>query len=254
MRKILVILLSFFVCAQSFAAALPAFSPKFGQAMAGVVQQKAIARGFAANDPRFIATQAAAGTIVTGLVTAGAVAAGAPIWATLALGAVAAGAVALGIDALTKWLFNEDGTVTASSSSGGSTDSGSGGVIYSAIGYNGVWFYSSIFIDVATKQAIFNVYGNDPIPSYVNWSSPNPSFCSAAVGGYCNGYVLQTCVGYTCTAAQRPYSIIVRAATWVPPAGSIKVAPAAPPPSVPKKMSDAVADLPAGDMAKPVNP
>lgn len=52
-KKALLLVLMF---TTAFAQAAPAFSPKFGNAVGGVLEQKAIKRGFAANDPRFGAT------------------------------------------------------------------------------------------------------------------------------------------------------------------------------------------------------
>lgn len=97
------------------AAGAPAFSPKFGTAVGGVIEQKAAKRGFAANDPRFNATIAAVGSVATTVALAAAGAAGAPLWLTIAVGAVVAGGVSLASDALYdfyKWIFNDDGTVS----------------------------------------------------------------------------------------------------------------------------------------------
>lgn len=112
MIRTLAFVLALLVTVQSMAATAPSYSPKFGDAMAGVIQQKIVSRGFAANDPRFIATEAAIGTALTATATGLAAAAGAPLWATIAIGAVTAGAVALGISAVTQWIFNADGTAT----------------------------------------------------------------------------------------------------------------------------------------------
>lgn len=95
-----------------FVTAAPAFSPKFGNAVGGVLEDKAIKRGFAANDPRFGATLAAVGsalTVVAGGVTA---AAGAPLWLTIAVGAATSFAVTLAADSIYKWIFEDDGTVS----------------------------------------------------------------------------------------------------------------------------------------------
>lgn len=103
------------------AAGAPAFSPKFGTAVGGVIEQKAAKRGFAANDPRFNATIAAVGSVATTVALAAVGAAGAPLWLTIAVGAVVAGGVSLASDALYdfyKWIFNDDGTV--STTGGGS--------------------------------------------------------------------------------------------------------------------------------------
>lgn len=99
------------------AASAPAFSPKFGTAVGGVIEQKAAKRGFAANDPRFNATIAAVGSVATTLAAAAVGAAGAPLWLTLVVGAVVAGGISLASDAIYdfyKWIFNDDGTVSTS--------------------------------------------------------------------------------------------------------------------------------------------
>ncbi|MDG2965634.1 hypothetical protein PUN49_01140 [Pseudomonas extremaustralis] len=97
------------------AAGAPSFSPKFGTAVGGVIEQKAAKRGFAANDPRFNATIAAVGSVATTVALAAAGAAGAPLWLTIAVGAGVAAVVSLASDAIYdfyKWIFNEDGTVS----------------------------------------------------------------------------------------------------------------------------------------------
>lgn len=91
-------------------------------AVSGAMQEKMIARGFAANDPRFGATLAKSSTALAGVAgTATAVTVGtvtAPGWASLALaiglGAVITYAVQLGLDALTNWLFRSDGKIDES--------------------------------------------------------------------------------------------------------------------------------------------
>ncbi|MFZ6864693.1 hypothetical protein ACO0K7_18880 [Undibacterium sp. Ji67W] len=78
----------------------PAANFVMNRAIAGVITKTAIARGFAANDPRIAATLVGAGTSLTGLNVASTVAgvglgiAGAPVWLTIAasLGIFAVGA------------------------------------------------------------------------------------------------------------------------------------------------------------------
>jgi len=101
-----------------FASAAPAFSAKMGQAVGGVMERKAIQRGFAANDPRFTSAVAATGAVLTAAATGVVAAAGAPLWVTVGLGALAAGAVSLALDAAVTWYFNGDGTVTYSGGTG----------------------------------------------------------------------------------------------------------------------------------------
>lgn len=88
-------------------------------AISGAIQQKAIKRGFAANDPRFGATLdlvsggfasaagAGAAVIVAGAITA-------PAWVTVAIaagvGAVVTAAVTLGINGVVDWLFSPSST------------------------------------------------------------------------------------------------------------------------------------------------
>ncbi|HID7945554.1 TPA: hypothetical protein ACXIEZ_006608 [Pseudomonas aeruginosa] len=95
-----------------FASAAPAFSPKFGQAVGGVIEQKAIKRGFAANDPKFTSTYNAVGAALTVVATGTAAAVGAPLWLTIAVGAATTFAVTLAVDSVYQWIFNSDGTVT----------------------------------------------------------------------------------------------------------------------------------------------
>lgn len=95
-----------------FVSAAPAFSPKFGTAIGGVLEDKAIKRGFAANDPRFGATLTAVGSAFTVVATGVAGAAGAPLWVTIGLGAVASFAITLAVDSVYRWIFEEDGTVS----------------------------------------------------------------------------------------------------------------------------------------------
>lgn len=243
MKKLLVLIVSFFVGVNTFAAALPSYSPKFGQAMAGVVQQKVVQRGFAANDPRYIATLSAAGTVVTGLVTAGAVAAGAPLWATLALGAVAAGAIALGADALTKWLFNQDGTVTASSTSTGTGSGGSGGT-----GTSVQYYESGLVRAGSAMSAMLGEAARQGYPTS-GWSvhSSCGSICVQYYGG--SGRYLQAYGPYTTSNAA---TVSCLNDGKILSGGSCIAAPSSTP--TPKTMVSAVADLPDSDMTKPVNP
>lgn len=89
------------------------------KAISSLIQQKAIKRGFAANDPRINATLQAAGSALIGTAGAAAVVtlAGvtAPAWVTAAvvmgLGALFTAGVSLAIDGLASWFFNSDGSI-----------------------------------------------------------------------------------------------------------------------------------------------
>lgn len=95
-----------------FASAAPAYSAKMGQAIGGVMEHKAIQRGFAANDPRFGSAVAATGAVLTAAATGVIAVSGAPLWVTIGLGALASGLVSLAVDSAVDWIFNDDGTAT----------------------------------------------------------------------------------------------------------------------------------------------
>jgi hypothetical protein len=112
-------LLVFLICGMMFINN-PAFSQarpvsKMQSAVSGVVQQKSLKRGFAANDPRFIETIKDMGTTTAaaaaGAATVTALGVTAPAWATVAISAgiatVVGYAVSLAIDGITKWLFGD---------------------------------------------------------------------------------------------------------------------------------------------------
>ncbi|EGD06473.1 hypothetical protein G1E_32235 [Pseudomonas sp. TJI-51] len=99
-------------------ASAAAYSPaKVSGAVSGVLQEKMVSRGFAANDPRFGATVAASGNVIAASAAASAAAivvgtVTAPAWATAAIaagvGVIVGYAVNLAIDGITSWLFGED--------------------------------------------------------------------------------------------------------------------------------------------------
>lgn len=108
----------------TYAQAQPAAMQK---AVAGLIQQKAVQRGFAANDPRINATLQAGGSAIAGAAAAAAVVslAGvtAPAWITAAvvmgLGTVFATGISLAIDKIKAWSFNSDGSIKVQVTDGG---------------------------------------------------------------------------------------------------------------------------------------
>jgi hypothetical protein len=108
-RRLLVLLLAFSLCSGASAQALPS---RIGAEVLAVIKAKVGARGFAANDPRFSGTMLAASTAVVEIATAVVVAGTAPAWGSVLASVAIAGAVGYGIQALTNWIFNGDGTVT----------------------------------------------------------------------------------------------------------------------------------------------
>ena len=116
-RRLLIFVFSFVVSFQAFAQALPVSNMQ--NAVSGMIQQRMAARGFAANDPRYIGTLQAVGSTVAGAAASAAVvtAAGvtAPAWVTAGVGiglaTLFAAGINLAIDGI-NWIFNSDGTVT----------------------------------------------------------------------------------------------------------------------------------------------
>lgn len=98
--KIYVFALCMLLVIRAEAGVLPNYSGAVNAAVGKSIQQAAIRRGFAANDPRFAATFGSAGTVVAGVAAdaAGAAltAASAPVWLSIA-GALGAAAVVGGL-------------------------------------------------------------------------------------------------------------------------------------------------------------
>src|SRR5476649_856628 len=113
-RRFLCFVLLLSLLTNSYAAGVPGSA--LGGEIASVMLYKAGIRGFAANDPRFGAALAAVGTAALEVGGAVVVAGTAPAWGTVLASAAIAGAVGYGLQALSNWLFNGNGTATVSSS------------------------------------------------------------------------------------------------------------------------------------------
>lgn len=138
-------LLSVFTPAVSWAQALPQGQPeKVSRSVSAALQEGMRARGFAANDPRFINTIARTSpqlSVVAGgsaaAITVGAVTA--PAWVSVAaaivVGAVVSYAVSLALDGIVSWVFRPDGKIDESSEAGAVTSTTSmtqGGAYWAA--------------------------------------------------------------------------------------------------------------------------
>lgn len=114
--KIYVFLICLAVAVRAQAGALPAYSGAVNQAVAQSIEKAAIRRGFAANDPRFLATYSGASTVaatVAADATAAAVtAASAPVWLSVA-GALGAAAIVGGLAYGIYKVFFDDSSSTA---------------------------------------------------------------------------------------------------------------------------------------------
>jgi len=121
MKRALVLILILLMPLQTFAAAVPAFSPKVGQATGSLIGAKVQQRGFAANDPRYDATISAVGAAVTTVAAGVAVGASWPvILASAGIYAVGAVAVPLVVGAAIDWLWGPDSTAQVSGTGMGS--------------------------------------------------------------------------------------------------------------------------------------
>ncbi|MFG6448969.1 hypothetical protein ACG0Z6_12075 [Roseateles sp. BYS180W] len=149
--KLIFRLLILFLCApiQSYSQALPKFNPSnVTRSVSGVMQDGMRARGFAANDPRFMATLSSSSAVIGGVAgtTAAAIVVGtvtAPAWASVALaagvGAVVTYGVTLGVEGLVAWLFGSDAIdVTQNNSNAPVSGLVLGGAYWSTGGTSGV--------------------------------------------------------------------------------------------------------------------
>lgn len=114
-----------FICCYSFSqAAVPAaYNGRMNAAVGGVIKHKTSKWGFAANDARVNATIAGVGSglavVAAGVVGVGVAAVSWPaILVGAAITAVVTGGIVLGQDALYKWIFNDDGTVSTTGAMG----------------------------------------------------------------------------------------------------------------------------------------
>ncbi|WP_373989981.1 hypothetical protein [Duganella sp. BuS-21] len=171
----------FAIVVQVNAQSLPA---RIGQQIAAVVKNKVGLRGFAANDPRYGATVAAVGTAVVEIGTAVAVAGTAPAWGTVLASAAIAGAVGYGLQALSNWLFNKDGTVTIPASGSAPPVAGAGNCFRNAQGgacYNSV---SDVLTGGSGAPAGYtNQYGTYTFSLGFVTCEPLPGLCQMPING-----------------------------------------------------------------------
>jgi len=251
----------------SSAASVGAYSPKVGNTVAGVIQQKTVARGFAANDPKYGATVAAIGTALTIVASAAVGGATAPFWLTLLVGSAVTFAVSLAADSLYKWAFNSDGSisVTGSQPTDGYSDpigtyTPQATVIggpYLSIGGSSCASGSPVTValcvygDPANNGGKTNVHVNSCVqqgPGFlcnVGWTDINgePRSESMSIFGYSSGS--------TSACATNAYykngGCVIASGSPSPNAGQSQDKPNASP-------AQALASVPAADLSKPANP
>lgn len=183
--KIYVFLLSMLVVYQAEAGALPNYSGAVNAAIGKTIQQTAIRRGFAANDPRIAATfggaSSVAATVAADAAAAALTAASAPVWLSVA-GALGAAAVVGGLAYGVYKVFFDD----SSSAAKFYVQSPSGDAPYGTVGVasgGGNWTQPGLSIDgkyriVGSKNA--RVPQNLPVYGFGNYLyCDGPDACMA---------------------------------------------------------------------------
>lgn len=237
--RLIVVLLLAFCSVTTHAAAVSAYSPKFGQAISSLIGQKLTKRGFAISDPRTVATVAGVGTAVTGAASALAVGATWPTLLTrLGISVISSTASQLIIDKAIDWSWGDgdqakisgaDLTVEPAKTAfptGFSTqfnDIGAGNFKYYWNATNSSWRYLA-----AVQTAPTNYY-----PLCV--SSPGSTTASLPCPDTLNGYWTKSNVQYV--DGKKDQAIY----EWVPATGT-KIVPAYIPAF--KPTADVVKDIP----------
>ena len=265
---VLIFLLSFLslTSIQSFAATVPAYNGRMNAAVGGVIQAKLGRWGFAANDPRIGATIGGVGASVTTLalgVAAGGVATVG--WPALLLGAlisgVVTGAVALTQDAVMKWIFNSDGTISTVGYGGpppvDNVDPQSGfaamtaGAGYYVVGYSGVTYTGGSAWVVINAYASAH-YGSDlDSVTYTSTGSDGNVGYSIRVKSHPSGVYENTAAQYASSGAPASCSLGSYARN-----GVCTVSPLYKPPSadlVSSPPAPVIAALPQSELAKPLS-
>lgn len=237
--RLLVVLSLAFCSVTAYAAAVPAYSPKFGQSITSLVSQKVFKRGFASNDPRYVSTVSGIGSATA--TVAASLASGASWPALLArsgIGMIAVAAAPLVVDKAIDWLWgvgdqakisgadlsvSPDKTAVPTGFSSQFNDIGAGNFKYYWNSVNSSWRYLA-----AVQTAPTNYY---PLCA----SPPGSTTLSAPCPDTLNGYWMKSSIQYV--DGKKDQAIY----EWFSPTGQ-KVNPAYVPAF--KPTPDIVKDLP----------
>ena len=248
MKRALVLILILLMPLQTFAAAVPAFSPKVGQATGSLIGAKVQQRGFAANDPRYDATISAVGAAVTTVAAGVAVGASWPvILASAGIYAVGAVAVPLVVGAAIDWLWGPDSTAQVSG-----TGMGSGTVgtmpstypeVFADVGAGNVKYYIQ---PNGTYRKIWAYQGAPAQPWPFVITGPGSSLVPAAMPNYGQGGYWSTpwSQWVDSTQAKGVYEY------WENGTPGLVISPSYTPAM--KPIPDVVADLPQAEVNKPL--
>lgn len=250
---VLAYLIGVFFSATSFAAS-PA-PDKVGRAISGTLQTAMTARGFAANDPRYINTLSRAAPVLSG--AAGSAAAitlsgiTAPAWASVAvaggIGFAIGVAVGVGVYALAQWHFRTDGKIDQSTTGANlSYDSASfnvGDSVWLWTRSDGVKIYAGDGIPLATEKHYY-----ERRKAGLTERAPNECVVVSATQVRCeNSFVSKVDNSpYSCPRGTMAMGSVCTAFTYPIPA------------PVPAKqgqtVQQAINELPASDLQKQLNP
>lgn len=153
LKRLFFLFLIIFWCNFSHAAAVAV--SKVQSTYSGVIQQKMQSRGFAANDPRYIATLPAISggvSTIAGSLTALVIAGTSPSWGLVAAAAGAGYLVSLGVDGLIQWGFSDSPSTNPNVQVSGHIDSGSN--LYPQMSPTGYYSCGNVF--GANANAVFS--------------------------------------------------------------------------------------------------
>lgn len=261
-RLIITVVLSLFAF-RCIAATVPVTPMQ--NTVSGVIQGKMKNRGFAGNDPRFTGTLINVGSAIAGAAVAGAAVtvAGvtAPAWVTagvtMGLGAALTYAFSLAADSVYKWLFNSDGTLTTSgiSSSGGSSGTDPS-TSYLPLTQGGGYFQVDVFKCGSAYSCVNSYaqarYGADLSSVSYNGNSQNIWSYSIRIKSYPSG--IYEIIGIQYYSSGAP-STCPAGSNYT--GGTCKTVPgyvASPTNISNASLQDAINNIPAEDLSKPVNP
>jgi hypothetical protein len=246
----------------------PAFSQavpvsKMQSALSGIIQQKSLKRGFAANDPRYIGTLKDVSSSIAGTAAGAAAvtAAGitAPAWVTVAvaagIGTLVTYAVSLAIDGITKWLFKTS-TVDIPATNGQTSNGGPmvlGGPYWQGTAGNYVngTSYAAVIsgsdgMAVAMQASSIVKYATSTCTA----NAANTVVQCTLANGYPTGKAVYNASGAPLGCPGGSYASGSSCSTYDYP----YPAPGATPAQTGVALPAAITAIPASDLAKPVNP
>lgn len=264
MKKLFLVVMCWILTANSaFSQAVPV--SRIQSALSGVIQQKALKRGFAANDPRYIGTikDVSAGIAGTAASAATITAIGvtAPAWITFAVaagvGTLVSYGVYLAIDGTVKWLFKSNsvdipGTDGQIDSSNGMVKGGPHWVATASRYVDGKFLNSTIYSAdglAAGLQAASAVGYPGPVTCTSNTAAISVT-CTTNGSPKSNAYFQSSGAPDTCAKG----TMVSAGTAGCSPFNYPYTAPGATPAQTDVPLQTAVTALPVAELQKPLNP